>query len=108
MEVLMTTIGVPPSKPWLAGITRSFGIREDHPSVVRILEILQKKEATGDVTVAERKEFHVLNDELLEAHEFIHGKIIHPTGEVAYYPPLPVREKIVSAVDKMIEEEKRT
>jgi hypothetical protein len=98
--------GIPPSEPWLAGITGFCGIKEDHPSVVRILEILRKKEATGEATVAERKEFHVLNDELHSAHEFIHGKIIHPTGEVAYYPPLPTREKIVAAVDAFFEHER--
>jgi len=98
--------GVPPSEPWLAGITGFCGIKEDHPSVARILEILRKKEGTGEVTVAERKEFLVLNDELLAAHEFIHGKIIHPTGEVAYYPPLPVRERIVAAIDAFFEHER--
>jgi hypothetical protein len=59
--------------------------RKNIPDVARILEILRKKEATGEITVAEHEEFFVLNDELLGAHEFIHGKIIHPTGEVGYW-----------------------
>jgi hypothetical protein len=95
--------GIPPSEPWLAGITAFCGIKEDHPSVMRILEILRKKEGAGEITLTERKEFFVLNDELLGAHEFIHGKIIHPTGEVAYYPPLPVREQIVAAIEAFFE-----
>ena len=98
--------GIPPSEPWLAGITGFCGIKEDHPSVVSILEILRNKEAAGEVAVAEYKEFFVLNDELLAAHEFIHGKIIHPTGKVAYYPPLPVREQIVAAIEAFFEHER--
>jgi hypothetical protein len=97
--------GIPPSEPWLKGITGFCGIKEEHPSVVRILEILRKKEAAGEITFAEQKEFFVLNDELLGAHEFIHGKIIHPTGEVAYYPPLQTREQIVAVIDALFERE---
>jgi hypothetical protein len=93
--------GIPPSEPWFEGITGFCGVKGDHPNVVRILEILRKKEATREITVAEHKEFFVLNDELLGAHEFIHGKIIHPTGEVTYYPPLPVREQIVAAIEAL-------
>jgi hypothetical protein len=82
--------GVPPSKAWLDGAKAFLGIKEVHPKVTRILEILRKKEA-GEITIEEHKEFLFLNDELLVAHEAIHGKTIQPSGEVAYYPETPPR-----------------
>jgi hypothetical protein len=94
--------GVIPSKTFLGGI-KVMGISENHPSVIRILEILRKKEASGDITADELKEFYVLNDELNAAYEFIHGKKIYPSGEIDSYPRMPSREQIVAAVNYFFE-----
>jgi hypothetical protein len=96
------TPGVPPSKPWLDGI-KGLGIEEDHPNVVRILEILQKKEAGGEITIEECKEFHLLNEELLSAYDFLYGQRIQPTGELVCYPPIPSKERMAAAIDWMFE-----
>jgi hypothetical protein len=89
---------VPGSETWLASAKTYFGLSESHPKVARILEILRKKEA-GEITVQEHKEFFVLNDQLTNAHEFLYGKKIYPTGEVAYYPEMHTKEQIAGAVD---------
>jgi hypothetical protein len=94
---------VPPSKAWLDGIKGFMGISENHPSVIRILDILRNTEADGEITTEERKEFHLLDDELHSAHEFIHGKIIYPTGEVAYYPKMYSRAELAYAIDRVFE-----
>jgi hypothetical protein len=78
---------VPSSEHWLASAKTHFGLSEDHPKVARIWEILRKKEA-GEITLQEHKEFQVLNDQLTNAHEFLYGKKMYPSGEVAYYPEM--------------------
>jgi len=65
----------------MASAEAHFGVEERNPRVARILEILSKKEA-GEITTKEHRECLVLNDELLAAYETLHGKTIHPTGEV--------------------------
>jgi hypothetical protein len=70
---------LPPRLPWLAGAKAGFGIDESNPVVVRILEILHRNEISP-VSVEEQREFWVLNDELIDAHEAIHGKRIHFSG----------------------------
>jgi hypothetical protein len=97
--------GVPPSKPWLDEIKAFTGIEETHPHVVRILEILRKKEAGGEITAEENKEFLILNDELIAAHEFIHGKKIYPSGEIDSYPEMPSRAQTVAAVNYMFDQD---
>jgi hypothetical protein len=91
--------GVPPSSPWLSSVKAHLEIEDDHPNVVRILEILRKKEAGGKITIQEHKEFLVLNDELNSAHEFLYGNRIYPTGELVSYLKIPTREQIAAAVD---------
>jgi hypothetical protein len=89
---------VPHSKPWLAGAKAHFAADENHPNVIRILEILRKKEA-GDITIEEHKEFLILNDELTEAYETIHGRRLYPSGEIISYPKAHTREGIASESD---------
>lgn len=96
--------GVPTSGPWLASLKAHLGVQGDHPNVSRILEILRKKEAGGEITIEERKEFLVLNDELHCAHQFLYGSRIQPTGELVCYPRIPSREKIRAAVDKLFDD----
>jgi hypothetical protein len=89
---------VPHTETWLTTAKTYFGLSENHPKVARILEILRKKEA-GEITVQERKEFFVLNDQLTSAHEFLYGKKIYPTGEICSYPEMSTREEISGSVD---------
>ena len=96
---------VPPSEPWLDSAKAHFGADENHPNVIRILEILRKKEA-GDITIEEHKEFLILNDELTEAHEAIHGKRLYPSGEIISYPKAHTREEIAATVDWMFDADK--
>jgi hypothetical protein len=91
--------GVPPSSPWLSSIKAHLHVEEDHPNVVRILQILRKGEAGEKITIEEHKEFLVLNDELLCAHQFLYGSRIRPTGELVRYPRMPTREQISAAVN---------
>jgi hypothetical protein len=91
--------GVPPSKAWLSSVKTHLGIEEDHPNVMRVLEILRKKEAEGEISIEEHKEFIVLNDELHSAHQFLHGSRIYPTGELVSYPRMPTREQLVAVAD---------
>jgi polyhydroxyalkanoate synthesis regulator phasin len=86
---------LPRSEHWLASAKTHFGLTEDHPKGARILEILRKKEA-GDITIEEHKEFLILNDELLEAHEAIHGRRLKAH----------TREEIAAAVDWMFDADK--
>jgi hypothetical protein len=72
-------LGLPPSAPWLAGAKAGFGVDESNPTVVKILQILHQNEI-APVSVEEQKEFMSLNDELIHAHEAIHGKRIYLSG----------------------------
>jgi hypothetical protein len=65
--------GVPPLKPWLAAAKEAWGVDENDPKVKRIVEILKKKEES-DISIAEHKEFLLLNSELIGASESVHGR----------------------------------
>ena len=56
----------------------------------------------------EHKEFLVLNDELLSAHQFLYGSRVHPIGELVSYPRMPTREQISAAVDLLFGESKES
>jgi hypothetical protein len=66
-----------------------------------------KPEGGSELTIEENKEFLLLNDELLAAHEFLHGKRIQPTGELVCYPPMPSRERIAAAINWLFEADAR-
>ncbi len=93
---------VPGSEHWLASAKTHLGLSESHPKVARILEILRKKEA-GEITVQEYKEFFALNDQLTNAHAFLYGQKMYPSGEVFSYPEMHTKEQIAGAVDWMFD-----
>lgn len=98
--------GVPPLKPWLAAAKTGWGVDENDPKVKRIVEILKKKEE-GDISITEHKEFLLLNSELIGAYESVHGKRVHPTGElVTGYKPFD-REEEIAAIDYLFRRDRK-
>jgi hypothetical protein len=94
--------GVPPSKAWLVGARAGFGVDQSDPKVARIVEILGEKEV-GEITIEEHKEFLLLNDELIIDYEAVHGKRIHPGGELVQGYKKLTREELVAAIDRLFE-----
>jgi hypothetical protein len=96
---------IPSLKPWLDGAKAGWGADENDPKVMRIVEILKKNEE-AEVSVAEHKEFLLLNSELVGAYESVHEKRIHPTGElVAGYKSFDREEEI--AIDYLFRRNQR-
>jgi len=91
---------LPPSKPWLAGAKAGLGADENNPRVQRMLAILRRHEI-APVSIEEQKEFFLLNDELILDHEAIHGRRIHPSGEIVESGPTPTREQLIAAIERI-------
>jgi hypothetical protein len=98
--------GVPALKPWLAAAKADWGVDENDPKVKRIVEILKKKEE-GNISIAEHKEFLLLNSELIGSYESVHGKRVHPTGEPVTGYKLFDREKEIAAIECLFRRDRR-
>jgi hypothetical protein len=95
-----------PLKPWLPGAKAGWGVDENDPKFKRIVEILKKKEK-GDISIPEHKEFPLLNSELVGAYESIHGKRVHPTGELVTGDKPFNREEEIAAIDYLFRRNRR-